>query len=271
MIKDVMVRLDGTAADEARLSAANNIAEYFESHIIGLFLNVLPLEADSAAAVTYGQLLDNAREYGDEIQAKLRKRLDLLQKPVELRRLDVYSDTIGETAASEARSVDAFVGLRPNRSPDEPENMVEGVLFGSGRHLVLIPEQKPMPLAFDHILIAWNESREAARAVAEAMPYLRKAETVNVIVVDDGAPVEKQATIGENLIAHLLHHDVGAALHHVKKEGKIGTTLIMEAHERKADLVVMGGYGHSRLREWLLGGTTYDMMHHSPAPLLVAH
>jgi nucleotide-binding universal stress UspA family protein len=275
MIKDVMVRLDGTAADEVRLSAANDVAEYFESHIIGLFLNVLPLvvpiEGDSAAAVTYVQLLDNAREYGDEIQAKLRKRLDLLQKPVELRRFDVYSDTIGETAASEARSADAFVGLRPNRSPGEPENMVEGVLFGSGRHLVLIPERKPVPLAFDHILIAWNESREAARAVAEAMPYLRKAETVSVIVVDDGAPVEKQATIGENLIEHLLHHGVGAALHHVKKEGRIGATLVTEVQERKADLVVMGGYGHSRLREWLLGGATYDMMHHSPAPLLVAH
>jgi len=90
-------------------------------------------------------------------------------------------------------------------------------------------------------------------------------------VVDDGEPVEQQALVGKNLIEHLLHHGVGAALHHVKKEGKIGATLVTEARERKADLVVMGGYGHSRLREWLLGGTTYDMMHHSPAPLLVAH
>jgi nucleotide-binding universal stress UspA family protein len=275
MIKDVMVRLDGTSADEARLSAANDIAEHFESHIIGLFLNVLPLvvpaEGDTTAAAVYVRLLDDAREFGDEVEAKLAKRLSLLQKPVELRRLDVFSDIIGETAASEARSADAFVGLRPNGSSREPENMVESVLFGSGRHLFLIPEQQPVPLAFDHVLIGWNESREAARAVAEAMPYLQKARNVSVIVVDDGEPVEQQALVGKNLIEHLLHHGVGAALHHVKKEGKIGATLVTEARERKADLVVMGGYGHSRLREWLLGGATYDMMHHSPAPLLVAH
>jgi nucleotide-binding universal stress UspA family protein len=73
------------------------------------------------------------------------------------------------------------------------------------------------------------------------------------------------------LIEHLRHQGVGAALHRVKKDGRIGETLISVADSYKADLVVMGGYGHSRLREWLLGGATYDMMHRSPTALLVAH
>jgi nucleotide-binding universal stress UspA family protein len=275
MIKDVMVRLDGTSADEVRLAAADDIAEYFDSHIIGLFLNVLPFfvppEAEGAAALASVQMLERAREFGDETEAMLTKRLRLLQKPVELRRFDVFSDTIGEIAAHEARSADTFVGLRPNGSSREPENIVEAVLFGSGRHLFLLPEREPVAHVFGHILIAWNESREAARAVAEAMPYLRKAEKVSVIVVDDDEPVESQAVIGRDLIEHLLHHGVGGGLVHVRKSGPVGSTLVAEARQRQADLVVMGGYGHSRLRQWLLGGATFDMMHHSPVPLLVAH
>jgi nucleotide-binding universal stress UspA family protein len=71
---------------------------------------------------------------------------------------------------------------------------------------------------------------------------------------------------------HLLHHGVGAKLHDVRPRGSgIGATLIAEAQERSADLIVMGGYGHSRLREWLLGGVTYQLMHHAPIPLIVAH
>ena len=101
------------------------------------------------------------------------------------------------------------------------------------------------------------------------MPYLRKAEMVDVIVVQDSPfpPIN-----GNDLMDHLLHHGVGAELHDVRpRGGGIGATLIAEAQERSADLIVMGGYGHSRLREWLLGGVTYQLMHQAPIPLIVAH
>lgn len=275
MIKDVMVRLDGTSADDIRLAAANDIAEHFESHVIGLFLNVLPLVVpiaeDGASALASVKLIEQARAFGDTTEAQLTQRLRRLQKPVELRRLDVVGGELGDIAAREARSADAFVGLRPNGSPGEPDDMVEDVLFGSGRHLVLFPERAPVDHVFDHVLIAWDESREAARAVAEAMPYLTKAEKVSVIVVDDGEWGDGLSRVGTDLTRHLLHHGIGGELHHVAKRGGVGSTLAAEAGERKADLVVMGGYAHSRMREWLLGGATYEMLHHSPVPLLVAH
>jgi nucleotide-binding universal stress UspA family protein len=275
MIKDVMVRLDGSRADEARLTAVNQIAEYFDSHVIGLYLNVLPVlippEDDGAAAAESIRLIEKARAAGDEFEAKLRQRLARLQKPVELRRFDVFSGTIGEIAAHEARTADVFVAMRPNGSSVNPDQLIESVLFETGRHLFLVPERKAVSATFDHIMIAWNDSREATRAVAEALPYLLKAKAVSVIVVEDGPPVEAQATMGNDLVEHLLHHGIGAEVHHVMKDGHVGSTLIAQCKRLKPDLVVMGGYGHSRLREWLLGGATYEMLHNAPVPLLIAH
>lgn len=274
MIKDVMLRLDGTRADDARLAAANQIAEHFDSHIIGLFLNVLPLlipaDADPAAIETI-QVVEKARLVGDETESKLRRRLALLQKPVELRRFDTFGDTMPEIASREARTADVFVAMRPNGSSQEPEDLIESVLFGSGRHLFLVPESGSVPPAIDSIMVAWNGSREAARAVAEALPYLRKAATVRIVIVDETQPVEDRATLGSDLLEHLLHHGIGATVHRVLKDGPISATLIAESKSHKPDLIVMGGYGHSKLREWLLGGTTYEMLHGSPVPLLIAH
>jgi nucleotide-binding universal stress UspA family protein len=272
MIKDLMVCLDGTHGDEPRLVAVDNVSEHFDSHIVALFLNVLPLPVsvggDRAAAAFAARLVDAAREYGDRMEVELAQRLARLQKPAELRRLDVFSDEAGNIAAREARTADAFVALLPNH---KGAGLIEDVLLGAGRHLLLLPERAPATVAFDHAIVAWNGGREAARAVSEAIPYLTQAEMVSVLVIDEGQLVEDHATIGEDLIEHLLHHGVGASLHHVRKEDRVGATLIVEAQRRKADFIVMGGYGHSKLSEWLLGGTTYELMHESPLPILVAH
>lgn len=275
MIKDVMVRLDGSAADEVRLAAVNEIAELFQSQVIGLFLNVLPVVVaaeDGIGAIGAADLLRAAREAGDKMEARLHQRLDRLQKPVELRRFDILSDDTANVVAREARAADTFVALRPNGAPREPEHLVEGVLFGSGRHLFLVPNRKPAKTPFEHIVVAWNGSRESARALAEALPYLHKATQVTVVVVDEEPPMELQAVLGTDAVNHLKHHEINAVLHHVRlRDADVGATLIAEARRLKADLIVMGAYGHSRVREWLLGGATYTLLHKAPIPLLVAH
>ena len=275
MIKDVMVRLDGTAADEVRLAAANDIADLFQSQIIGLFLNVLPVviaAEDGIGAIRAAELLQKAREAGDSIEARLTQRLARLQKPMELRRFDILNDAAGDVAAREARAADTFVALRPNGASQEPEYLVESVLFGSGRHILLVPNRKPTKAMFDRILVAWNGTRESARALAEALPYLHKAQQTTVVVVDDEPPTEAQAMLGKDAVNHLKHHGIKAALHYARlRNHDVGATLIAEARRLKADLIVMGGYGHSRLREWLLGGATYELLHRAPVPLLIAH
>jgi hypothetical protein len=181
MIKDVMVCLDGSAADELRLAAVADVARLFDSHVIGLFLNPLPVpapaEADVAGAALAADLRERAKEAGDRTEAILANRLARLNAPVEIRRFDILADDVANIAAREARSADTFVALRPNGSQD-PERLVEGTLFGSGRHLLLVPEENRPKPTFDRILVAWNGSRESARALAEAMPYLHKAKEV---------------------------------------------------------------------------------------------
>jgi nucleotide-binding universal stress UspA family protein len=277
MIKDVMVPLDGSPADELRLAAVRNIADIFDSQVIGLFLNPLPLvipaDAESVAAIQSAGLIEKAREAGDILEKKLAAKLARLNHPTEIRRIDVLEDEIGRTASREARTADTFVAIRPNGSVD-PEKMVEGVLFGAGRHIFLVPEDSAgQDRVFDRVLLAWNGSREAARAMTEAMPYLLKAKDVWVVVVGEGRePVEYEAVMGSEAVTHLNHHGIGAVLHPiVAEDDDVGAALMAEAERQRADLLVMGGYGHSRLREWLLGGVTNDLLHEAPVPLLVAH
>ena len=275
MIKDVMLRLDGTAADEVRLAAVNDIAELFDSQVIGLFINVLPVVVaaeDGIGAARAAELLQAAREAGDKVEGKLRERLNRLQKPVELRRFDILNDVIEDVVTREARAADTFVALRPNGAPNEPEHLVESVLFGSGRHLFLVPNRRPAKAMLKRIVVAWNGSRESARALAEALPYLHKATEAAVVVVDDEPPMEAKAVLGLDAVNHLKHHDINAVLHRVRmRDNDVGMTLIAEARRLEADLIVMGAYGHSRVREWLLGGATYTLLHKAPIPLLIAH
>jgi hypothetical protein len=175
MIKDVTVRLDGTSADDARLAAANQIAEIFGSHITGLFFNVVP---DGLAAKSP----DAARQAGDATEAMLFQRLTELQLPTNLRRFDVATNIdISESALPVARTADTFVALRSNDRAKEPKNLIESLLFGAGRHLFLIPDDWKGFTPLDTVIVAWNGSREAARAVAEALPYLHQAKKVGVL------------------------------------------------------------------------------------------
>src|SRR3984957_2840145 len=215
MIRDVMFWLDGGISDEIRLAAVADITRRLQSNvIIGLFLNPLPLPGPVDGDAT-AELIDHARQAGDETEALLARRLQQLERPVEIRRFDVLADDIANVAAREARSADTFVALRPNGAMD-PERVVEAILFGSGRHLFLFPEAERPKIAFDRIVLAWNGSRESARAMAEGMPFLLGANEVTVTAIADNRVGEDVALVGVDAVRHLQHHGIEAGLHHVK-------------------------------------------------------
>jgi nucleotide-binding universal stress UspA family protein len=278
MIKDIMVRLDGTSGDVARLAAVNQIAEIFESHVTGLFFNVLPAlvpdALNDAGADQAARLLEAAKKAGDIFEATTLERLTRLQQPTHLRRFDVVGDdAIADTALPLARAADTFVALRPNGHSNEPEGLIESLLYGTGRHLLLVPDNQKIMTPFDNVVVAWNGSRESARALAESLPYLHQARKVGVVVVVEGDhPTEATALMGNDALQHLRHHGINAVKYRaIGEEDEIADVLIAECHRLGANLLVMGSYGHSRLHELLPGSTTTQVLRRSPLPLLIAH
>jgi nucleotide-binding universal stress UspA family protein len=277
MIKDVMVRLDGTSADEGRLAAVNQIADIFDSHITGLFFNVLPsIVADGIDGLGANQpsnLLDTAKAAGDVIEATVLERLTQLQHPTVLRRFDVIGDSdMIDTALSLARTADTFVALRPNERSSEPDGLIENLLYGAGRHLFLVPDNHDTVTPFNNVVVAWNGSRESARALAESLPYLREARKVGVVVVEGPHPTEADALMGTDAVQHLRHHGINAVKYRaIGEDDEIADVLIAECRKLDANLLVMGSYGHSALRELLPGSTTSRVLRRSPIPLVIAH
>ncbi len=270
MIKDILVRLEGDGTDGGQLAAAAEIARSFGGHITGIFLNVLP-----AIVPEFGEASEEAhvlaKEAGNVIENRLSTELAELGAPAEVRRFDVFSDDIANVLARESRAADVFVSQAPG-SDTELRDTVQSLLFQSPRHLMLVPKKGWTKSAISRIVIGWNDSREAARAVAEALPYLHKAQTVAIVAVGDSMPVDEDAVAGRNLKRHLRHHGVDAILHYlIRREGTVADNLIREAQRREAGLIVIGGYHHSPIRESLIGGVTKSLLDYCPLPLLIAH
>jgi hypothetical protein len=113
-------------------------------------------------------------------------------------------------AALVARAADTFVALRPNGRVSEPEGLVENLLFGAGRHLFLVPDDLKLIAPLENVVVAWNGSRESARALAESFPYLHQARKVGVLVVEGRHPTEADALMGNDAVHHLRHHGINA-------------------------------------------------------------
>lgn len=273
MIKDLMVHLDGTADDATRLALAEMLADRYKAHIGGLFVNAMPgfaLSADAAGtgALVMADLVERTVSEGDKTEATIRERLGKLAVPHDLQRLDAIADQAGIQAARIARHADLFIGLRPEagQSGGAWIGLIEAVLFGCGRAVLLAaPKRNPTP--FKTIVVGWNGSREATRAVREAMPFLEKATKV-IVVTAEKNPSED--SLDTRIARHLDRHGVKVTLHDLRSRDP-GDAILAEADSCEADLIVTGGYGHSRFREWMLGGVTRTLLERATRPLLLAH
>jgi nucleotide-binding universal stress UspA family protein len=170
-----------------------------------------------------------------------------------------------------AHAADTFVALRPANRSNEPEGLIENLLFGTGRHLFLIPDDWRAPAPLDNVIVAWNGSRESARALAESLPYLHQARKVGILVVESKQATGADPLKGNDGVLHLRHHGIDAVKYRANGEDdEIADVLITECRSLGANLLVMGSYGHSRLHELSPGSTTDRVLHRSPFPLLIA-
>lgn len=150
---------------------------------------------------------------------------------------------------------------------------VEPVIFGAGRPVLLLPDadENAPPRPIKTVLVAWDFGREAARALSDALPLLAKAEQIVIVSVAGEKEIRTTSTLAE-LKDHLAAHDLDCGFMQTRLGSmSIGECLAAAARDAKADLMVMGAYGHTRLREFLLGGATRTMIQEPPLPILLSH
>ena len=214
-----------------------------------------------------GRNVERARAAGTawaDIAAERGLNSRVLVQPAEL-----YGETEVLAAAARTRDV-CLISVGPRVEIDQA--VAEAVLFGSGRPVVVFPEGGDVGqgAAFDRIAVAWDGSRAAARALADALPLLKAAKEVRIVTVLGEKP---SATVGkgEEAVRHLALHGVKARVDEIEAAGRpVGR--VLEAHvAAHADLLVMGGFGHSRARDFLLGGATKAVLHEPAGPVFLSH
>jgi nucleotide-binding universal stress UspA family protein len=146
--------------------------------------------------------------------------------------------------------------------------MVGDLLMRSGRPVLAVPAGIGA-LGERDIVIAWKSTREARRAVSDAMPLITRARNVHIVHVGEGNEPANDAV--EDVRALLARHDVFANAKNLEHDGSAGEMLLAAARRTGADLIVAGGYGHTRLREWILGGVTQSILERSHIPCLMSH
>jgi nucleotide-binding universal stress UspA family protein len=273
-ISDIAVHLTGSPEDHVRVAHASAIAAITGARLSGLHTHILPglLEiTDPAGSDFLQKLIADSVEKALKVTARLAEEIGATGIPGEVRRLDLYPGEIGPVLAREVRSSDLFVGTLPYGDMAGGEGIEEAVLFDSGRACCFIPPAYSRRPAFSNVLIAWNGSAEAARAVSAALPLIERAQRITAVaIVEPAGPAQTNEALTV-LNRFLAHHRLEAETMSVASRGNIGEALIGEIQATEADMIIMGGYGHSRFREWVLGGATRLLLGESPIPVFTTH
>jgi len=179
---------------------------------------------------------------------------------------------IPSRVAEEARFRD--LTIFPLKEADVPgQTIAEQLIFDSGRPVLLLPDdvKRQFPNSFDSIAVAWDFSRAATRAVADALPVLERGRNIRIFTVTDEKVIKKSAS-SDALAGHLARHGIEATVDDVRSHRRaIGDVFKSYVEEHKVDLLVMGAYGHSKMREFILGGATVSMLSHPPTWVLMSH
>ena len=281
-MRDLLLVLDGSARDATRLETALELARTVGAHLTGLCPLELLLPADLGFALggypealalqsAVEQLQDQANARAAEIEAVFRAGLS---------RAGVNGDwrtapgPVGPAIAVAARHADLTVIGQDDpdhRVPPAGRHMIEDVLLAAGRPLLLLPYAGRFPTIGRSVLIAWTPTREAARAVGDALGLIEPAAQVTVLTVARAGGGD--AVPGAEIAAHLARHGLAVTAARSVSDGQIheADMLLSYAADLGADLLVMGGYGHSRVRELTLGGVTRSVLRHMTLPVLMSH
>lgn len=286
MLKTILLPLMGAIADDTAVDTAFQLARPSGAHVEGLFVradprDAIPLFGEGVSGALVEEIMQAAAAEGSThstaARALFARHSDAAGAapaagPPGPGRLSAsYREVTGraeQVLPVEGRLADLIVMSRAAAQADAVYSLaLETAVVGCGRPILLAAD-KPRPTIGETVAVAWNGSRESAVAVSVALPILSAAKRVVVLTAETAAT---PSAAGDALVRHLAWHGIDARVALVHPSGAVGQALMARAVDAGADLIVMGGYGHSRLRELVLGGVTRWMIDHGGLPVLVAH
>jgi nucleotide-binding universal stress UspA family protein len=274
--KNLLVHLDDSRSCARRVAFAIDLAAAHEAHLTGLY--VIAEASPSAFMLPPGVMNDlqrQGRERADAALADFGEAARRNRVAFEARLDRVLYTEIADAVLTNARYAD--LAILGQNDPDEPtpgpRYLPEEVALGGGRPVLIVPYIGAGASFGERAVVAWDASREAARAVNDALPLLRRAQKVGVVSVNPRPwPFAHGEEPGADIGLHLARHGVKVEVQRIEaRDVDVPNALLSHLADQSADLLVMGAYGHSRLREFVLGGTTRTILAEMTVPTLMSH
>jgi nucleotide-binding universal stress UspA family protein len=277
--KTLLVCLNETDRADTLISVNANLARRFEAHVIGLY--VIPAMQVYPAVGMYmtAEVFEGHRKYFQERAASIEARFNEAMRKQglssEWRRIEASSPLVADTVIEHGFEADMIVVSQTNRETEDGVELdfTERVVMETGRPVLIIPLYGKFETVANTVLVGWNGTREAARAVFDALPIMQVADKVYICWVDPKKELQDVGQLpGAEIATSLARHGIKATVEPLPTSGLMaGEALISHASDLGADLLVMGAYGHSRMREFVFGGATRYVLQSMTVPVLLSH
>ncbi|MCB2100815.1 MAG: universal stress protein [Rhodobacterales bacterium] len=276
-LKDIMVHIDNGRQVRTRAEYAVNLAAAHDAHLTGLYVlshaHIPGYIRAQISADVIEQQLKAAEDAAKKSEAMFRELADRAGITYEWR--CVSGDPL-ELISLNARYADvAIIGQRDKENGDVTidTDMPDRLILSVGRPVLVVPYVGHFETVGERVMVAWDSSRLATRAVNDAIPFMKKAKSVAVLAVNPEGGAEGHGDVpGADICLHLARHGIKAEAQHIHADDvDVADMLLSRAADEGIDLFVMGSYGHARWRELVLGGVTRYMLEHMTLPVLMSH
>lgn len=275
-LKDILVHVDSSRAMPARVGAAAELAGAHKAHLTGLYVIEVPVLPTYAEAQIPAQIIEAQRAaFASAAAAASRTFTDITGKHGSAAEWRCVEDRRVDALTLHAQYADLLiVGQADSGDPNcVSRGLADRLALESGRPVLMIPASGVDGPIGRNIVVAWNARREAVRAISDAMPLLEAAERVTVVAINAASEDPENAGIpAADIGLHLARHGIETTTKALfGAPAATGALLLDAARDESADLMVMGAYGHSRMRELILGGATAHVIENAAIPVLLAH
>jgi nucleotide-binding universal stress UspA family protein len=269
--RTILLELLDDPQNDPRIECGRKLAARFEAELVGIHVSpppFIPVGFGEGAAYVGPEIFEAQREANRLVRERVEAAFRRLCDPARMAVRDVYEEgDPADVMAETARGADLTVVAQPASSGIDAlgPQPIHHIILSSGGPVLMLPRDGLGDTVGQRVVVAWNGSREAARAVKDALPFLTAAETVLVIAAGEDA-----ATSLDAVSSLLKRHGVPVTVKQIEPGHGAGATLLGVAQAERADLLVMGAYGHSRLREIVLGGATREVLRDAHLPVLLS-